>query len=66
MNYINRLEQENADLQAKLQAAQAEIQAFRSHLVSSKFINIEGQERNDWIATSDVFNWLRSIEQETV
>lgn len=62
MNYIKQLEANNATLEAKIKSAQEEIQAFRSHLSGSKFTNVEGQERNDWIATTDVFNYLRNIE----
>jgi outer membrane murein-binding lipoprotein Lpp len=60
-NYINRLEGEVKELNAKLAAMQEEIQNFRRHLQSSKFQNVEGQERNDWIAVADVQRWLDNI-----
>jgi outer membrane murein-binding lipoprotein Lpp len=60
-NYINRLEGEVKELNAKLAAMQEEIQNFRRHLQSNKFQNVEGQERNDWIAVADVQRWLDNI-----
>lgn len=60
-NYINRLENDLKSAQDKLAAMQEEIQSFRKHLLSSKFQNVEGQERNDWIGTADVQRWLDNI-----
>jgi hypothetical protein len=59
-NYINRLEAEVKEANAKLAAMQEQIIAFRQHLQSSKFQNTE-TERNDWIATADVQRWLDLI-----
>jgi molecular chaperone GrpE (heat shock protein) len=60
-NYIVHLQNELKDANAKLAAMQEEIQNFRRHLQSSKFQNVEGQERNDWIAVADVQRWLDNI-----
>jgi hypothetical protein len=63
MNYIHKLETEVADLK-HLQITRAErVQEFREYLLSSKFDPIQRDgSRGDLIATSDVFNWLRYIE----
>lgn len=61
MNYIKRLEADLQTAEDKLAAMKEEIQNFRRHLQSSKFQNVEGQERNDWIATADVLRWLDNI-----
>lgn len=60
-NYINRLQADLKTAEDKLAAMQEEIQNFRRHLQSSKFQNVEGQERNDWIAVADVQRWLDNI-----
>jgi len=60
-NYINRLENDLKAAQDKLAAMKEEIQNFRRHLQSSKFQNVEGQDRNDWIAVADVQRWLDNI-----
>lgn len=60
MNYINRLEADLKAAQDKLAAQAEEIQNFRRHLQSSKFVNTE-TERNDWIAVADVQRWLDNI-----
>ena len=63
MNYIKQLETDVADLK-HLQITRAErVQEFRQYLLSSKFDMIQRDgSRGDLIATSDVFNWLRYIE----
>lgn len=59
-NYINRLENDLQAANDKLAAMKEEIQNFRRHLQSSKFVNTE-TERNDWIAVADVQRWLDNI-----
>lgn len=61
-NYIHRLQDENAEKQLALDSAREAIGAFRSHLHSAKFRNVEGEERRDWIAVNDVLQWLSYIE----
>lgn len=60
---IFMLESQVADMK-HLQITRAErIQEFRQYLLSSKFDMIQSDgSRGDLIATSDVFNWLRYIE----
>jgi hypothetical protein len=67
MNYIHKLETEVLDLK-HLQITRAErIQEFRQYLLSSKFDMIQSDgSRGDLIATSDVFNWLRYIENAAI
>jgi hypothetical protein len=64
MNYITRLQQENADKQNVIRAARIEIEEFRLHLLSAKFqgLDVDGT-RKDWIATGDVLRRLESIMQ---
>jgi hypothetical protein len=61
MNYIKRLEADLKAAQDKLAAMEEEIQSFRKHLQSSKFVNTE-TERNDWIAVADVQRHLDNIK----
>ena len=67
MNYIKQLETDVADLK-HLQITRAErVQEFRQYLLSSKFDMIQRDgSRGDLIATSDVFNWLRYIEDTSL
>lgn len=63
MNYINRLEAENADLHAALDAVRAELAMFHAHLSSAKFTGVESNgDRKDWIAVGDVVRRLHEIE----
>jgi hypothetical protein len=66
MNYIKRLEADNLELRAQLEAVRAELQGFRVHLASAKFVGLESDGgRRDWIATGDVHARLAAIEDVT-
>lgn len=64
---IFTLENQVAELK-HLQVTRAErLQEFRQYLLSSKFDMIQSDgSRGDLIATSDVFNWLRYIENAAI
>ena len=63
MNYIHKLQAENAALQAKLDAAAAELLAMKMHLASDKFQGVDSKgERLDWIATGDVAAFIYRVE----
>lgn len=62
MNHILQLQEDKRKLQAKLDEAHTQINAFRAHLHSSKFQGTEGGERKDWISTADVLHRLRDME----
>lgn len=63
MNYIKSLQFENAELRSALKTYSDSFSAFRSYLASGKFqgADLDGA-RKDWIATGDVINWLRDVE----
>jgi hypothetical protein len=62
MNYIARLQGEAAAAHATVTAKDQAIQAFSVHLHSDKFKGFEPDgSRKDWIAVSDVLNWLSII-----
>jgi len=62
MNHIHRLQQTIVDRDNELAEIRAHILAFKAHLQSEKFIGTEADgSRKDWIATSDVFNFLGEI-----
>lgn len=77
MNYIKQLQEQVKDLQAKLDCARAEVDAFRQHLTGGKFtgtehtirlcprcnLTYEDGLRKDWIATADVHERLKHIRQ---
>lgn len=55
MNFIHKLQQENAILVASLAELEAEIIRFRAHLAGPKFQGVDADgARRDWIATDDV------------
>lgn len=58
MNFIQRLQQENAELRQQLQAAKQRTTDFMTFLLGPKFTGTENGERKDWIATGDVQTWL--------
>jgi len=62
MNYIKRLESENANLKAKVICTLAEIQNMREHLALSKFqgIDSDGNPR-DWIRTWEVEHFCQRL-----
>lgn len=67
MNYIHKLETEVLDLKHQQITRAERIQEFRQYLLSSKFDMIQSDgSRGDLIATSDVFNWLRYIENAAI
>lgn len=59
MNYIQRLQTENEELRAMVEAAQNELQAFRAYMASSKFNCGDSLDR--YINTSDALIWVQSI-----
>lgn len=61
MNYIKRLEAEFA----KVQATKDNIDSFLAHLHSAKFTGVDTDGgRKDWIAKTDMINWLRDVRSE--
>jgi hypothetical protein len=63
MNYIQQLQTDIEILSNDAIAKTDRIREFRAHLLSAKFHPIqEDGSRGDWIATSDVMNWLLYIE----
>lgn len=66
MNYIHQMKADIDRLNKEDNARAERIQEFRDHLLSPKFYPIQQDgSRGDWIATSDVMNWLRYIEDTT-
>ena len=63
MNYIRRIQAENAALVAQMKRAQDEITEFRAFVLTSpKFVGVESDGgRKDWIATADVASRLETI-----
>ncbi|PPQ34085.1 hypothetical protein [Rhodopila globiformis] len=62
MNYIARLQDELASVNAALVAKADAIQEFRVHLAGDKFAGFETDGgRKDWIAVADVNAWLARI-----
>ena len=62
MNFIKRLQAENANLRQQMLDAQEEIQEFRAFVLQSpKFNGTENGERKDWISTTDVAARLQNI-----
>ncbi len=62
MNYIARLQEELASVNAVLVAKADTIQEFRVHLAGDKFAGFEPDgDRKDWIAVADVNAWLARI-----
>jgi hypothetical protein len=58
-NYIARLREQNASLEADDKALRERAQEFRVHLAGPKFSGTEHDgSRKDWIATADVERWL--------
>ena len=63
MNYIKQLEEDRINLAVKIANIQAELNDFISFIQTSpKFRNEPGQERKDWISTTDVINRLQEIK----
>lgn len=66
MNYIHQMKADIDRLNKEDNARAERIREFRDHLLSPKFYPIQQDgSRGDWIATSDVMNWLRYIEDTT-
>jgi hypothetical protein len=62
VNYIKRLESENAALKAAFAATRDELGAFRAFLGTEKFTGVESDgSRKDWISTADVSHRLADI-----
>jgi hypothetical protein len=62
VNYIKRLEAENAEKANRLDAVAAELSEFRKHIDLPKFKGTdEDGDRKDWIATADVCDWIEKI-----
>lgn len=62
MNYIHQLQNQIVDLHDQHLRRIDRIQEFVEHLSSPKFGPQADGSRGDWIATADVLNWLRYIE----
>ena len=62
MNYIKKLQQENAELKARIDAADEAIRDFTRLLNSPKHNGVDMfGERSDWIATNDTLGHLGLI-----
>ena len=62
MNFINRLQNENAELNARIVATEEALTAIRVYLSCDKFRGVESDgSRKDWIATGDVFRLLDEV-----
>lgn len=62
MNHILKLQQENAELKAKMEEIENWRISFISLLGSEKFRGVESDgQRKDWISTGDVFNQLQNL-----
>ncbi len=66
MNYISKLQEENAKLKAQLNKLDENLDCFIGFLHSPKFQGQENGERKDWIATTDVVNTIRAIQRENL
>ena len=62
MNYIKQLQLDVIERDTGLVARLARTEEFKRHLVSSKFVNGESGDRNDWISVADVQRWLSYIQ----
>lgn len=63
MNYIKQLQQENAELKARINATRQEMREFSRLLHSSKHNGVDMfGERSDWISTDDALRRLCSID----
>jgi hypothetical protein len=62
VNYIKKIQAENANLKRQMLDAQEELQNFRAFLFSAKFTGTDSDgDRKDWIATTDVAARLQNI-----
>jgi len=61
MNYIQKLQQENANLKTALELAGDDINSFLTFLQTSPKFQSTETERKDWISTGDVIRRLREI-----
>jgi hypothetical protein len=65
MNYIKQLETDKVELTDAIITRAERVQEFREYLLSPKFAPILSDgSRGDWVAVTDVLNWLRYIETE--
>lgn len=61
-NYIHRLQDENAEKQARIDELERRLREFQVHLASSKFTGTDAEgDRRDWIATGDVNHRIMEI-----
>jgi len=65
MNYIKQLETDKVELTDAIITRAERVQEFCEYLLSPKFAPILSDgSRGDWVAVTDVLNWLRYIETE--
>ena len=63
MNYIKRLETENAELRQRAESSEKEICDFLAFCLSSKFVGTDANgQRKDWISIADVQARLMEIK----
>lgn len=62
MNYIQQLQQENAELKARIDAADDAIRALRVYLASSKFTGNPESELHMYVNVKDVEQRLNIID----
>ena len=63
MNYIVRLQAQNAALTARVEAMEEAITSARTHLTLEKFAGVDTiGDRTDWIATGDADRILLGIQ----
>lgn len=68
MNYIKKLQRENAEAKRRLQVIQDEIMQYRAFLISDKFQGVDCRDggRMDWIGTKDVDYWLQDLHSKAM
>ena len=63
-NYIKELKEAVAQLEQVRRRTHDELRRFIEDLHGSKFLNVEGEDRRDWISTNDVVTRLSLIGGE--
>ena len=62
MNYINKLQAENAELKSRVDAADAAIRELRVYLASNKFTGNPESELHGYVSVRDVDRRLNIID----
>lgn len=65
MNYIRRIQADNANLETTIDTANVSINDMIAFLNGPKFTGTESDGgRKDWIATGDVIAWLQNLRSD--